>query len=674
MIFHTAANMKYLTFFLIACAIIAKTNALLDIAENVCDFGDKHLKCFMRTLQTNLNQAEAGMVSNSNLEKLDIICSDAFPYESVLRPSHFEDFERLTHLSLEYCKFKHMPSKAFFGLNKLKSLKINSHTSKWNSNVIEIDRDVFADLSNLMNLDMSFNNIWSLKLQSLCSLPNLRSLNMSKNHLLDVTDLGLGLREPSPQDCPLVLEEIDLSGNLISSLRKDDLHQTASSLKALNLADNRLTILSDDAFSGMTSLQVLNLANNQLAALPPTVFNKSSQLQELNLQNNSLTLVTPELFHGLSNLVLLNLSHNAIASHLLTSDTFGGLTSLRILDLSHNRLTSLDAELFEHLPNLEMLILDHNMLETFSGIGAADNLKHLSLANNKLSIVEDNAFFRLGSLEHLDLHGNELKELTHSSLAQQLPHLQVLLLSHNHLTSIPSPLSSELKTLDLGQNRIETIPEGIFDELSSLYALRLAGNDIAKLSNNTFGNVSSLQVLNLASNRLEAIPQGTFVGLQHLKGLRLDDNALTDINGIVASLGRLQWLNVSFNQLEWFDYAFIPNSLEWMDMSHNDIGELGNFYNLQNFALHTLEASHNRISLLDESSLPAKRLQIVRLMHNAIAEVKPHSLVQLAYLSTLDIRHNQIRSLSKESLRKSIQGNDNSTNSHFSCQSKFLSI
>ena len=77
----------------------------------------------------------------------------------------------------------------------------------------------------------------------------------------------------------------------------------------------------------------------------------------------------------------------------------------------------------------------------------------------------------------------------------------------------------KLKTLDLGQNRIETIPQGIFDDLDNLYALRLAGNDIAKLSNTTFGNMSSLQVLNLASNRLEAIPQGTFVGYRHHRAL-----------------------------------------------------------------------------------------------------------------------------------------------------------
>ena len=325
--------------------LVSKTFGLLDIAQNVCDFGNKELKCFVRTLQTDINQAEAGgsEVMNS-LEQLKIICSDAFFYESILRPGHFSELKQLTDLSLDYCKIRHMPTRAFSGLSNLRSLKINSHNSEWSSILMDMDKDVFADLNSLVDLDLTSNSIWSLPLQTFCSMPRLKSLNMSQNHLLDITDLGLGLHtsdEAQPdQDCAKkTLEELDLSRNFISSLRQGDLHQTAASLKKLHLGNNRLTYLSDDAFAGMTNLQVLNMADNQLAALPPTVFNLSGggELQELHLQNNSLTLVTPELFHGLNNLVLLNLSHNAISSHLLTSDTFGGLTNLRILDLSHNR-------------------------------------------------------------------------------------------------------------------------------------------------------------------------------------------------------------------------------------------------------------------------------------------------------------------------------------------------
>lgn len=620
---------------------------LLDIAQNVCEFGQENqLKCFMRTLQSDINQAEVLM----DIQELSIHCSDAFFYESILRSKHFGRRPNLEQLQLEYCKIREIPSHAFDGLDQLRQLTINSHNSEWSSIDMDMNKDSFAGLISLEKLDLSFNNVWSLPRHAFCHLTQLRILNVSKNHLLEMADLGL-TRE---SDCQtLALEEIDASRNFLSTLRSSDLKSAVANLKKLNLAGNRLTHIYDDALYDMTWLQVLNLADNKLAALPPVVFNKSQQLQELHLQNNSLTLVTPELFAGLSNLVLLNLSHNAIDSHLLSSDTFGGLLSLKVLDLSHNKLSDLDPNLFSQMTSLEQLILDANQIHHLKSLPSLPKLRKLSLAGNGLQTIETLSPFQ--NLTSLDLSGNLL---THVQL--NLDSLEEISLSHNKLAAIPDLTSCpRLKSVDLGENNISQIPDGVFAaQLQTLYALRLSGNQIEAVSNTTFGNMSNLHMLNLAHNQLEAIPQGTLDGLSQLRGLRLDNNALVDLNGVVAFLGRLQWLNVSCNSLEWFDYAFIPKSLEWLDISHNDIAVLGNYYDQQNFNLHTLEAGHNQITALDDSALPAKRLQFVQLEHNNISRVAAHTFSELAYLNTVNLRHNQIASLSKESLRKAIQGNN----------------
>jgi Leucine-rich repeat (LRR) protein len=63
--------------------------------------------------------------------------------------------------------------------------------------------------------------------------------------------------------------------------------------------------------------------------------------------------------------------------------------------------------------------------------------------------------------------------------------------------------------------------------------------------------------------------------------LRLDDNQLEDINGLLMSQHHLQWLNVSHNQLQWFDYAFIPKSVLWLSLRSNQIEELANYYEMR---------------------------------------------------------------------------------------------
>ena len=95
----------------------------------------------------------------------------------------------------------------------------------------------------------------------------------------------------------------------------------------------------------------------------------------------------------------------------------------------------------------------------------------------------------------------------------------------------------------------------------------------------------------LFQSESEVLKPETFKGLQNLRALRLDGNQLEDINGVVSSLSKLEWFNVSSNQLEWFDYAFLPSNISWLDISSNKIAELGNFYQLKVFKFLSLE--HN---------------------------------------------------------------------------------
>ncbi len=111
-----------------------------------------------------------------------------------------------------------------------------------------------------------------------------------------------------------------------------------------------------------------------------------------------------------------------------------------------------------------------------------------------------------------------------------------------------------------------------------------------------FSGVPTLQVLNLAHNNLgPRLNQTVFNPLKELRMLRLDNNRLEDMNGLLTAQSELRWLNMSANRLQWFDYAFVPKSLRWLDLHDNEIEELGNYYSLKDgFRLQTLDASRNK--------------------------------------------------------------------------------
>lgn len=108
--------------FLVMTVFIQATFGLLDIAQNVCDFGEHNqLKCFMRTLQSDgINQVNSIL---NDIEKLNIVCSDSFFYESILSPKHLGNLPNLHHLQLQYCKIRQIPQEAFRGLDHLHSVR-----------------------------------------------------------------------------------------------------------------------------------------------------------------------------------------------------------------------------------------------------------------------------------------------------------------------------------------------------------------------------------------------------------------------------------------------------------------------------------------------------------------------------------------------------------------------
>lgn len=577
-----------------------------------------------------------------------MVCTEA-GLESILRTNHFGYLPQLRKLSIQSCLVKKIPALAFSGLSGLQDLQFvnnggqNEEAAKI---ILEVEADAFTGLNDLKRLNVSGNNMWSLPKGVFCSLSSLIDLDLSRNFIQDASDLGFASTEVNA--CRIPLRSLDLSVNSLSTLATTAFGQLKK-LERLNLASNNLNVMDDEALGSLHSLLHLNMAHNRFVALPNEVLRETKYLQELDLHNNTLSVLPPGLFSNLEHLLVLNLSRNEISNDWLTPETFVSLVRLVALDLSSNRLTKLEGGVLNPLTSLQILDLSYNRIHTLHAhtFLSQVNLHSLKLNYNHLNEIHGEALAGLSVLSSLHLGFNRLERLA-GKLFANCSSLVDLYLQGNMLRQVPEAVRQIklLKTLDLGDNLLtNSLSASSLEGLHHLYGLRLAGNGLRSLNASMFGPIAKLQVLNLADNQLSKLDEGVFRQLPTLRMLRLDNNKLEELNGILAGQTQLRFLNVSENKLQWFDYAFLPKSLEWLDLHSNQIEDLGNYYQLwSDFKLRVLDASSNRIANLEYLSL-LPSLQMVDLSLNKISVVEAAAFANKSNLRRVDLRSNDIERL-----------------------------
>ncbi|CAH0385763.1 unnamed protein product [Bemisia tabaci] len=615
------------------------------------------LQCRLKTINnadsvlSNLTNSQLEMITTLKLE-----CNDLLFYESSLDTSTMmiNQLKNLHDLKLEFCKIRQIPSHVFGNLNELRQLVIRSHNTDWSTMNMEFVQDSFTGLHKLKHLDLADNNIEKLPPELFCPLNKLMFLNLSKNGIQNVCDLGFsdwGNGPSAPgKTCNTGLEELDLSYNAVSKIT-DNSFTSLRSLQKMYLQNNAISQMADRAFVGLASLQVLNVSSNKLVALPPELFQSSRDLKEIYIQNNSINILAPGLFEGLDQLLVLDLSKNELDNNWINRDTFSGLVRLIVLNLGHNKLTKIDSHMFHDLYSLQMLNIEHNNIEsiTDSAFYQLSNLHELTLSHNNLVRVEFHYFSGTYVLNRLFLDHNQI-EFMNDLAFENCTNLNDLILNANKLNDIPKTINSlkYLKILDLSENNISYVSNQSFTGVDHLSSRRLMDNKISDSKNSTC--LPSLQVLNLAHNRIDFIEKGALNQIETLNAVRLDGNAIQDISGIFNNLVNLVWLNISDNKIDYFDYSFIPNSLEWLDMHKNNINYLYNNNNSNNLQIKMLDISYNKLHELDENIMP-NSIEVLYLNNNLIKSIKRNTFVKKVNLQRCILFENKIESLDLSSLR-----------------------
>ena len=315
----------------------------------------------------------------------------------------------------------HLPSSTF---QLLRNTSIK-YLSMKNNKMGNIPQRGFADLKQLLYLDLRASGIFTISETALEGLDALNTLFLNDNQLSSV-----------PRGLPPSLQKLYLNGNQITALRKN-IFSNLSKLQLLYLGNNKISKLENDAFFGLTSLTKIHLVKNLINNLPGNIFTSFIVLESLELNKNNIQRIPndPSLFSQMSSLLYLNLADNNFFT--FPSGLFSVLPSLLFLHLENNRLGDLIADdvngqLFAGLDKLVLLNLTNNQITKLPEPIFKDlsKLNNLTINMNQISSWGNNLYTKMVALENLDLSQNLIARVESASVKDLLK-LNSLDLSQN---------------------------------------------------------------------------------------------------------------------------------------------------------------------------------------------------------------------------------------------------
>ncbi|KAF4077665.1 hypothetical protein AMELA_G00210640 [Ameiurus melas] len=171
--------------------------------------------------------------------------------------------------------------------------------------------------------------------------------------------------------------------------------------------------------------------------------------------------------------------------------------------------------------------------------------------------------------------------------------------------TVPSPIPSNVRYLDMSFNFISNIRVGEFDDLWYLRYLNLSDSNISWIQEGTGKHFQNLINLNLANNNLKRVSRGLLRDLVNLQVLRLDGNNIELIDRLAFStLQNLKVLNLTNNNLQ--QIANIKPVLSSRGLEELFIGS----NNFEVFNSYDMSSTSLSLKKIDFSYNPLTKFQI----------------------------------------------------------------
>ncbi|XP_047456003.1 toll-like receptor 7 [Mugil cephalus] len=281
----------------------------------------------------------------------------------------------------------------------------------------------------------------------------------------------------------------------------------------------------------------------------------------LTLTINHIPKLNSTSFHGLENLTEIDMRCNCVpikigpkdrmctASVTIEENTFSGLRNLRALYLDGNQLSSIPIGLPS---NVILLSLEVNHIFQLSSANLSE------IRNVEVLYLGQNCYYRNPCNYSYQIDDDAFL---------QFNNLTLLSLKSNNLSFIPHQLPTSLRELYLYNNNIQRVTDEHFKNLTNLEILDISGNcprcynapfpctpcpgnAPLNISNMAFKMLTKLKTLRLHSNSLKFVPHEWFASTTELRVLDLSSNFLAREIGVTTFpqfMGKLEELDLSFN-------------------------------------------------------------------------------------------------------------------------------
>ncbi|XP_058856494.1 toll-like receptor 9 [Acipenser ruthenus] len=494
-------------------------------------------------------------------------------------------------LFLHYNQIQSMHPGDFSGLGNLTTLDLQTSAEciPCLPGSVNLDSDLFANLSALIWLYLNDNSLFSLNKSLFVPLVNLEVLELSNNFLARETDndSGLLLGEPTFHSC-VKLKNLNLSFTYRKNttfhklyLSDDFIHMKA--LEKLTITSCFFQSVDEASIRPLAKLLRLNRIEHRLNfinKLNLQLFANKTSLKYIGLSENEITCQNCREFPGVtpSHRKLLSFGPAGMNTTGIQSDypqeqqTFISMlhrcSPYKMLNLRKNNLVFIQPELFQGFEDIECLILCHNSISQAFDRNQFTNLKDLKFLD--VSYNRNNLkglFSELQSLEELDLSNNNyhfiLSEMGHKlDSVAKLSSLRVLNLGFNSISARISQrvYRASVKEFIFRGNRLDIMwPTEIyfefFQNLNNLTMLDLPLNHLTSLPSKVIQKLpSTLKSLYLLKKRAHLFPLGStekdfFHNATMLSSLNLSYNQMQRVEFTDGLLRTLSVLDIRMNPL-----------------------------------------------------------------------------------------------------------------------------